>query len=134
MTSSANIIGMKVHCNACEKEFPIGNKQQALLRNEQPIKCRGCKSALAMSATEMQRFLGFENPAKPLMRSLLIFNLPAVCVFLGTALGLLRSDALVLMAVVVLLGSNAVLGSKIKAVTKPLMIHLDAKESTACQS
>jgi len=38
MTSSANIIGMKVHCNACEKEFPIGKKQQTLLRNKQSIK------------------------------------------------------------------------------------------------
>lgn len=112
MTSSANIIGMKVHCNACEKEFPIGKKQQTLLRNKQSIKCNGCKSDLAMSATEMQRFLGFENPAKPIMLAVVIISFMAVCVFVGNLLGLLKSDALVLMAVVLLIGSNLVLGRR----------------------
>lgn len=128
-SSRTNIIGMKVHCNACEKEFPIGNKQQKLLRDDQPIACKGCKAELVISASEQQRFLGFGNPAKPLMMALMISGLLAVCVFGGTFLGLLQSDGLVLIAVVVMVGSNLVLGPMIRSATKSLMVNLDPKGS-----
>ena len=126
-SSPANIIGMKVHCNACEKEFPIGKKQQALLREDQPIACKGCKAELVISAVEKQRFLGFDNPAKPMMLAMMISGLLSVCVFCGTFLGLLKSDGLVLVAVVVLIGSNLVLGPMIRSATKSLMVNLDPK-------
>ncbi|MGF6109072.1 hypothetical protein [Pseudomonas frederiksbergensis] len=126
-SSRTNIIGLKVHCNACEKEFPILNKQQKLLREDKPIMCKGCKADLVISASEKQRFLAFGNPAKPLMLALMISGLLAVCVFGGTFLGVLQSDGLVLVAVVVMVGSNLVLGPMIRSATKHLMVNLDPK-------
>ncbi len=130
-SSPATIIGMKVHCNACEKEFPIGKKQQVMLREDQPIPCKGCKVELVISAEEKQRFLGFDNPAKPMMLAMMISGLLAVCVFGGTFLGLVQSDGLVLAAVVVMIGSNLVLGPMIRNATKHLMVNLDPKDAPA---
>ena len=125
--SSPVIIGMKVHCNACEKEFPIGKKQQMLLGEDKPIVCKGCNSELIMSSAQKQRFLGFDNPAKYLMLVSASLGLLGVIIFGGTFLGLLRSDALVLITVAVTVGGNLVLGSKLKNATKHLMVDLDPK-------
>ena len=130
-SSRANIIGMKVHCNACEKEFPIGKKQQTLLREDHSIVCKGCKAALVISAVEKQRFLGFDNPAKPMMLAMMLSGLLSVCVFGGTFLGFLKSDTLVLVAVMMLIGSNLILGPMIRSATKPLMVNLDPQGTPA---
>ncbi|KPN89981.1 hypothetical protein AL066_06425 [Pseudomonas nunensis] len=125
---------MKVHCNACEKEFPVGKKQQTLLREDHPIACKGCKGCkaeLVISAVEKQRFLGFDNPAKPMMLAMMLSGLLSVCVFGGTFLGFLKSDTLVLLAVVVLIGSNLILGPMIRSATKPLMVNLDPQGTPA---
>lgn len=119
-SSRIGVIGIKAHCNACAKEFPIGYKYQTFLRNEQPIKCNGCKSELVMSAPEMQRFLALENPAKPLMLAVAIINALATAVMTGNLLGLLKSDAWVLMTVAVFIGSNVVLGRRIENATQHL--------------
>lgn len=84
-----------------------------------------------MSAPEMQRFLALENPAKPLMLAVVIINALATAVMTGNLLGLLKSDAWVLMTVAVFIGSNVVLGRRIKNATQHLMVHLDSKEPTA---
>ncbi|MFL1515491.1 hypothetical protein [Pseudomonas prosekii] len=130
-SSRANIIGMKVHCNACEKEFPIGKKQQTLLREDHFIACKRCKAELVISAVEKQRFLGFDNPAKPMMLAMMLSGLLSVCVFGGTFLGFLKSDTLVLVAVMMLIGSNLILGPMIRSATKPLMVNLDPQGTPA---
>ncbi|MBV7515838.1 hypothetical protein [Pseudomonas sp. PDM25] len=133
-SSRTNIIGLKVHCNACEKEFPIGKQKQTLLHKSQPIVCLGCKVELMMSAAEKERLLGFGNPLKYMMLASMISGLMGVILFGGYLLGYLKSEAFVLVAVVVTLGSNLVLGPKIKNASAPLMVNLDPKSATMTAS
>ncbi len=124
-SSITHILGLKVHCNACEKEFPIDKEQQALLHVNQPTVCMGCQKELMISAEEKQRLLSFGNPLKYMMLASMISGLMAVVLFGGYILGFLKSEALVPVAGVVVLGSNLILGQKIKSASKSLIVNLD---------
>ncbi|WP_347903882.1 hypothetical protein [Pseudomonas purpurea] len=132
--SPAYIIGLKVHCTACEKEFPTDKKHQVLMRDDKPIQCKGCKADLLLSAEEKQRLLGFDNPAKPLMYGMMLCGLVGLLVFGSAAMGLLKSDGVVLITVVGVVCTNLLLSGAFKSKTKHLLLNLAPNDRVAPQA